>query len=82
VSVDRLRPDPPVGHQPQMVAKHIYRVSAATAARTYVGQMGKVDFGATVTGQVVKAPVAQTAAATPHAAERPVRPSSFGTRPD
>lgn len=76
------RADRPVGLQPHMVAKHMYRVRVATAAKVYVGQIGKVDFGATATGHVVKAPVAETAAAAPHAAERPARPSSFGTRSD
>ena len=67
------------GHQPHIVAKHMYSATAAIPPKTYVGQIGKVDFGAGASGQVVKAPAPNTTAATPHAAERPVRPSSFAT---
>ena len=82
VPVDGPRTDRAVGHQPDIVAKHMYRESAATPAKTYVGQIGKVDFGAMATCQVAIANAQNTPAATPHAADRPACPSSFATCSD
>jgi hypothetical protein len=69
-----------VGHHCDIVAKHIYRAITATPPKTYTGHRGKVEPDATATGHVAKAPPPNRSAATPHDAERAVRPSSFATR--